>query len=137
MILFYWIILAFISAYRETEILIERGSWSPEVTWILFWENLFGIKNTDSFHFMWGLWWFLITALIVMEGLWFYLYGKLFIQLHLFIIGREWYWVALSAILNIIIYWQLYMWMRNVAMHIVFMKKDHRRWEYISPVNIK
>ena len=137
MILFYWTLLSFIAAYREVEILIKNGSWIPECTWIIFWGNLFGIKNTDSFHSMWGLWWLLVTALIVMEGLWFYLFDDLFIQLLLFIIGRAWYWVTLSAILNIVIYWQYYMWMRNIAMHIVYMRNGFKKLQYINPINLK
>lgn len=132
----YWFLMASVSAYRETEILVDRGSWTKTMTWIIFWgKEWTGTKRLfDSFHFMWGLWWAMITTYFVMNGIWFYLYAQPFMEMWLLIIGREWYWVLLSAGINIVIYWQMYMYFRNINMHIVFMTPSNMRWNVLLPI---
>jgi len=81
-----------------------------------------------------GLWWFLVILFIITEVIWFYLFQDFFIEVWVFIISREIWWVIASVILNVVIYWQTYMWFRNVSMHIIFMKPKHRQWKYIFPL---
>lgn len=132
----YWFLMASVSAYREVEILTDRGSWHLGMTWLKFWgKDWIGWKRLfNSFHFMWGLWWAMITLLFVMNGIWYYLYAQPFMEIWLLIIGRAWYWVLLSAILDIVIYWQMYMYFRNINMHIVFMKPSYMRLGVLLPI---
>jgi len=134
-LIIYNFILAAVSAFREIEILIERGSWNSDITWLKFWKTkLFNIPNTDSFHFAWGLWWLLIVVAIVFNGIWVYLFGEFPVHFYLIIFGKSFWFIILSVIINSILYWQMYMYFRNVCMHIVFMKKDSMRLSYLSPI---
>lgn len=136
MILAIIFLLAHIAAYREVEILIRDGSWPLVKANIPFWENILGIKNTDSFHFMQGLYWLIIVLFLVLEGYWFYVYEKLLIPLHLLLLGDTLFLIILSALLTILIYWQSYMYFRNIGMHISFISKQYREWRYLSPINL-
>ena len=128
-------VLAHVGAYRESERLVERGSWKDWMFWIVFWKDDFWkIKNTKSMKFMNGLRWLLVFAFIVLEVIWVYLTGDLLIEVWFLLLGRQWFLVALSVILNIMIYWQTYMWFRNIGMLVTFRKNKFREWKYILPV---
>ncbi len=132
----YWFLMSAVSAYREVEILRYDGSWTQEMTWLIFWGREWtGTKRLfNSFHFMWGLWWLVITVYFVMQAMWYYLFSQPFMEVWLLIISREWYWILVSAILNIIIYWQMYMYFRNINMHITFMKSKFMRLGVLLPI---
>jgi hypothetical protein len=132
----YWFLMASVSAHREVEILVDTGSWNLAMTWLKFWgKDWTGNKRLfNSFHSMWGLWWAMIVFYIVAQAIWYYLYGQPMIEIWLLIIGKEIGWALLSVGINILIYWQMYMYFRNINMHIVFMKPKYMRWSVLLPI---
>lgn len=92
------IILAILSAYREVQILIERGSWRKEdyrnIFWYTDWKSW--LKNFDSFHVSNGL--FVLVMFFAMS-----------------IDTITWYLVPL--------YWLGFFYVRNIGLHIIFKKK--------------
>ena len=87
------IILALLSAYREVQILIDRGSWRKEdyrnIFWKTDWQSKW--KNLDSFHVSNGL--FVLVMFFAMDTI-------------------TWYLVP--------VYWFGFMQVRNVGLHIIF-----------------
>lgn len=92
------IILALLSAYREVQILIDRGSWRKEdyrnIFWKTDWQSKW--KNLDSFHVSNGL--FILLMLYAMS-----------------IDSIIWYLVP--------VYWFGFFYVRNIGLHIIFKKK--------------
>lgn len=131
-------VLAGVAGHREVEILIKSESWFLWMTWLKFWKNIkvFGkeIKNTDSFHFMVGLFWLLVVSFILLQSIWVYLYADMFIEIWFLLIASGLPWMIISVILNIVIYWQTYMWFRNFFMHVAFMNSGSRQWKYVFPL---
>lgn len=122
------IILAMLSAYEETQQLIQRGSWKKEDYWIPIWETKWDgfWKLFDSHHLAFG------AFVLVMS--------------HLLITGLNWAiaesiysFIGLEAsaflveVTNVIILWVFFFYIRNIFMHIVFPKKD-RKWIYLIPM---
>jgi hypothetical protein len=132
----YWFLMASVSAHREVEILIDGGHWNIGMTWLKFWgKDWTGTKRLfNSFHAMWGLWWAMIVFYIVTQAIWYYLYGQPLMEMWLLIIGKEIGWALLSVGLNILIYWQMYMYFRNINMHIVFMNPKYMRLSVLLPI---
>lgn len=87
------IILAILSAYREVEILIDRGSWRKEDYRNIFWKTDWQswLKNADSFHVSNGL--FVLVMFFAMETI-------------------TWYLVP--------VYWFGFFQVRNLGMHVIF-----------------
>lgn len=98
------IILALLQAYREVEILIDRGSWRKEDYRNIFWKTDWKswLKNLDSFHVSNGL--FVLVMLYAMS-----------------IETITWYLAP--------VYWFGFMQVRNIGLHIIF--KKHPDWDKI------
>lgn len=114
------IILAILSAYREVGILIDRGSWHPEVTWLKFWDIEWTSiwRVFDPHHFAYGL-----SILIFFLTISFQ-----FTNLSYPLI--DW----LNSIAVAVTYWFIFFYVRNIGMHIIFMTKEYKRWVYLIPV---
>src|SRR5690554_5146027 len=118
-------ILALLSAYREIEILINRGSWKIEHFKIKFWQTDHSSiwKNFDSFHVMGGLF-------------------TVFMFLGFYLAYAEPYFLVVINIFNdipglietVIVYWLLFYYIRNLFMHIIFRKEAYRQWNYLLPI---
>lgn len=89
------VLLGMLSAYREVQILVDRGSWRKEdyrnIFWYTNWKSW--LKNLDSFHVSNGL--FVLVMFISMG-----------------IETITWYLVP--------VYWFGFMQVRNVGLHIIF-----------------
>jgi len=118
-------VLAFLSAYREIEILINRGSRKIEHFKIKFWQTDHNSiwKNFDSFHVMGGLF------TVVMFYAFYLSYSEPYFLI-LFNITNS----VLDVAIFIIAYWVLFYYIRNLFMHIIFRKKAYRQWNYLLPV---
>lgn len=93
------IILALLSAYREVQILIDRGSWRKEDYRNVFWKTDWQTwkKNLDSFHVSGGLF------VVVMS--------------------LSFYFIKLNSIWETPLIWLGFFYVRNIGMHIIFKKK--------------
>ena len=94
-------------SYREVQILIDRGSWKPDMTWIPLWYIHWQLwyKNFDSFHLMNGLaFLFLLEALID------------YLPKYKFKFLANW----LNSQLWVVVYWYALMQIRNLFMSVIF-----------------
>lgn len=107
----YLITLAALAAYREIQILIDRGSWKIEMTWLPIWYTEWNSmwKLFDSFHLIEGLYTLILCAALTK------LNNK-----------SKWYFV--------IVYWALYYYARNIFMHIIFMNPEYMRFKFLIPI---
>lgn len=105
-------------SYREVLILIKRGSWKYYQFGNIFWETDDDgwLKNFDSFHFSNGLFWLTFFVMITK---------------YVAVIELSELW--LQILINAPIGWVLFMWQRNVWMHVILPKKAYKRWWYILP----
>lgn len=99
-----FVLLAGLSAYREVQILIERGSWNKEDYRDMFWHTDWKTwkKDLDSFHVSGG------AFALVMFGL-------------MSLIQISWWMIPIA--------WYLFFKIRNIFMHIVFKRKP--LWSYL------
>jgi hypothetical protein len=116
--IYLWLSLILIcTAWREWQILVDRGSWKLKGTWLPFWyfdqnseEKLFGFilkKNLDSFH--------------VSNGLRRWFTFEIFIDLlPVYTFTPEWVFIQL----NIAVYWTVWMQLRNLLLHKIFKKGE-------------
>ena len=114
-------LLGLISAYREIQILIETDRWNIIKTWIPIWGlNWWDrwYKGFDSFHLPNGLFALVMCILIVYD----------FKGIDLNFLGD------FKGIALILIYWWFYFWIRNIGMHILFLRGKYREWKYLSPI---
>ena len=107
-----------ILAYREWQILVDRGSWLVDNTWLKFWYTDWKswLKDLDSFHFMNGL-----SVLVLLET---------FTDKDDILINFNPEWLCVQA--HVVFYWLAWMYIRNIFMHIVFDKKP--QWKYLIPI---
>src|SRR3989304_6536957 len=114
-------LLGLISAYREIQILIETDRRNIIKTWIsiwgLNWWNKW-YKGFDSFHLSNGLFALIMCILIVYD----------FKGIDLNFLGD------FNSIALILIYWWFYFWIRNIGMHILFLRNKYKEWKYLSPI---
>ena len=118
-------LLGLISAYREIQILIETDRWNIIKTWISIWGlNWWDrwYKGFDSFHLPNGLFALVMCIMIIIHPP-DYMFG-----LGCFL--PDW----LEQPLFILIYWWFYFWVRNIGMHILFLRGKYREWKYLSPI---
>ena len=120
----YIIILGLIAGYREVQILCDRGSWSYMNFRNWFWfTNQADKKESwkDSFHVSNGIYALVLCISLVtctkIDIIWVN-------QLQ-----GIWYILALILIL-----WVIYMWARNIMMHIILPYKPI--WKYLSPIHL-
>jgi hypothetical protein len=99
------ILLAIISAWEETQQLIQRGSWKREDYRIPIWETKWDSKWKlfDSHHVAFGL--FILVMILTLY----------------FAPIKEWWMMPITFVL----FW----WIRNIFMHIVF--KRQPLWQYL------
>ena len=102
-------LLIAVLAWREVQILIDRGSWKDwdyhKLFWYTDWQGKW--KNWDSFHVSNGLATLIIIYLI--KG---YLPEALYV-----------FCQPLTDILHTIAYWLIWMQIRNLFMHIIFKRR--------------
>ena len=119
------VLLIAVVSWREVQILIDRGSWKAEdyhkLFWYIHWESKW--KNFDSFHVASGL--FVLILVYI-------LYTSPNIPELLNPILALFSDIRLFFAFDIIIYWFLFHWLRNIFMHIVFKVKPE--WKYLSPI---
>lgn len=112
------ILLIFILAWREVLHLCERGSWNFEdyriPVWYIHWRSKW--KVFDTFHLTNGLITLIFIYLLLMNPNIYKLYVI---------------YDIVSLVVNIIAYWIIWMWLRNIFMHVVFKKKPE--WKYLLP----
>jgi len=102
-------------AYFECERLVASLKWKPEYVKVPFWDDIWIIPNSDSYHLMFGI---CASALmfITIDAL------KLFNKL-------TWKWTAFVFVLI----WFGFFWVRNIGMHILFVN-DNRWWYWFPPI---
>ena len=116
-LIFLFVIIAILS-YREIQILIDRGSWGKSVTylkfWYIDWQSFW--KNLDSFHVSHGLFVLVLMGFLVLENV---------------VPVINWWqgWTMTAG--NILLYWYGFFYVRNLFLHIIFMKEPD--WFYIIP----
>jgi len=115
-----FIILSLLSAYEETLQLIQRGDWAREVTWLPIWETAWDgtWKLFDTHHLVFGLFALVMMILLTSE------------RKNIFTLKNK----ILTETAHILIYWWIFFWIRNLGMHVIFMKYEFIRWEYLLPV---
>jgi hypothetical protein len=105
------ILIIIILAYREVQILIDRGSWNRDhffdMFWYIDWTSEW--KDFDSFHVSNGLVTYLIIRVVQLPDL---IYSEL----------------------DYLIYWALWMYVRNLCLHIIFRQSAFREWKYLVPL---
>jgi len=118
MIYIWLILLIAVLSYREVLHLIQRGSWNDWDYHNIYWytEHNSKWKDFDSYHASNGL-----ATLIIIEMVISYLPIISYIGNRGFI-GIQ---------LHVIAYWLIWMWIRNIWMHIVF--KREPKWKYLLP----
>jgi len=112
------IVSIIIIAYREVQILIDRGHWKAKDYWDIFWYKAqSGWRRLfDSFHASNGLYTLIICYLL----------------------AENYQWISLSFLKDFeiyvitTIYWVTWMYVRNVGMHIIFKKEPE--WKYLIPI---
>ena len=135
-VLFFITLTAWVAGYREVESLIRDKSWLKQWFRIKFWQAKW---NLDSYHFMGGLRLLMNTIAIVGQGFWLLWTGTLIVQF-IFLVDllTSNFWVGIAiAVAHIPLYWWFWYYQRNLFMHIVSRKKEHRQWKYLNPVKIK
>ena len=108
------IILIFILSYREVGILCDRTSWRYEWFQKIFWEtdqNNFWKKNFDWFHVSNGLMTLIICHLFAQS---YQLFGRVY--------------------LDVPFYWVIWMYLRNVVMHVLIPLPSYRRYWFLVPL---
>ena len=112
-----YLILIGILSWREVQILIDRGSWKADdyhnLFWYISWKSKW--KDFDSFHVANGLATLIICYIIAVNY-----------QLIVLNYLGDYQFIALA-----IIYWLIWMYIRNIFMHIIFKKKP--LWKYLFP----
>ena len=105
------VLLGMLSAYREVQILIDRGSWRKEdyrnIFWYTDWKSW--LKNFDSFHVINGL--FVLVMMYALNSPLDSIFG----------LTGSFAWM--NPFLNVIIYWLGFFKVRNIGLHIIFKKK--------------
>jgi len=119
MIYIWLILLIAVLSWREVQILIDRGSWNDWDYHNLFWYTRWQYKwkDWDSFHVSNGL-----ATLIIIE---------MVIDNLLQIPIAQYVGEFVQVQLHVLIYWVLWMWIRNIWMHVVF--KREPEWKYLLP----
>ena len=119
MIYIWLILLIAVLSYREVLHLIQRGSWNDWDYWNVFWytEHNSMWKDFDSYLASNGL-----ATLIIFE---------MIIEYLLQIPIAQYVGEFVQVQLNVLIYWVLWMWVRNCFLHIVF--KREPEWKYLAP----
>lgn len=122
------ILLGVVLAYREIEHYINKINlvtgktiWDENHYWVKFFEfdQDKWFKVFDSWHSSIGL-----IVLIVVAG-----YEITLID-NLFMVDFGYWW------LNIILWWSIVFYIRNIFMHIIFKKKAYREWSFLVPFNL-
>ena len=118
------ILLIAVLSWREVQILIDRLDWDAEDYRGLFWYTEWASKwkDFDSFHISNGL----ATVLILLIGA-----SKSYVSLTGLIIPSLADVQPIGIALDIIIYWLIWMHVRNIFMHIIFKRKPE--WRYLLP----
>ena len=108
----YTFLFAALSSYREILVLIERGSWKANVTWLPFWktdwQSFWAVFDTH--HFTYGLF-ILAIAFSMRKG--YKITGKIY---------------------DVVIIWFTFFYFRNICMHVLFMNPEFIRWKYLLPI---
>lgn len=120
------ILVGLIDAYAEVLRLIETKRWDYRVTFIKswgldWWDKWY--KIFDSFHLLPGLVKWGLPALGVSIS-WYICTDIALIWVYPF-------W--LTMLIHFLFFGYLFWYIRNIGMHIVWMKKDYRRWKYLIP----
>ena len=102
-------LLIVVLSWREVQILIDRGSWKEKdlrfnIFWNINWKSKW--KNFDSFHVSNG-----IATLIIIE--------MIIDKLPIYNFGIE-HWLIMQV--YVVIYWFIFMQVRNFFMQVVFKK---------------
>lgn len=108
------LILIILVSYREVGILCDRGSWQWSRFQRVFWKTnqaKFWVKNYDWFHVSNGL----VTLLIC----W---------------VLSDHYQLIDNRFVDTPIYWLIWMWLRNIVMHVILPMPDARRYWFIMPL---
>ena len=102
-------------AYFECERLVSSGKWWEHYVKVPFWNKVWIIPNSDSYHLMFG-----ITASALM-----------FITIDALKLLNKftWKWTAF----NFILVWFGFFWVRNIGLHILFVN-DNRWWYWFPPI---
>ncbi len=112
MIYIWLILLIAILAWREVQILIDRGSWKKEdyrnIFWHTDWKSKW--KNWDSFHVSNGL--ATLIVLILLVPILPSVSGQVLGHLGVF-----------NVLIDIPIYWLIWVQIRNLFMHVVFKRR--------------
>jgi len=100
-------------AYFECERLVSSGKWSPDYVKIPFWDELWILPMSDSYHLMFG---FTVAFLLLITKKWimFTMKNKL-----------------INFVSHTVFYWLVFWWIRNIGMHILFV--NDFRWTYLLP----
>ena len=123
-----FVMLALLSAYEEIMQLIQRGSWHIGMTWLPIWETAWDgkWKLFDSHHFIFGLFVLAFACVLRMQP-------KYFFKLQLRFFSDKWNtWITEG--MHIVIVWWAFFWIRNIGMHVLFMRSEYIRWEYLLPI---
>ena len=115
--IYLWLsLLIAVLSYREVLHLIQRGSWYDWNYRNVFWftDQDGKWKNWDSFHFANGL-----ATLIIIE---------MVIDNLLQIPIAQYVGEFVQVQLHVLIYWVLWMWFRNIWMHVVFKREPESKY---------
>jgi hypothetical protein len=106
-----FLIIAIVS-WREWQILVDRGSWKKEGTWLPFWyihwESFW--SKFDSFHFLNGLSTLLWMELLVINDI-----------LPMFFTVESFWNIVLQQV-HVALYWYVWMQIRNLFLHKIYKK---------------
>ena len=108
----YMTLAGFSGAYFECERLVSSSKWKSEYVKIPFWDQVWILPNSDSYHFMFGL---TVLFFLMLTKRWQLFQSKI-----------------LNMYSHIVIYWLLFWWFRNIGMHILFVN-DNRWWYWFPP----
>ncbi|MBK7380480.1 MAG: hypothetical protein IPJ03_16115 [Ignavibacteriales bacterium] len=119
MILILLVLLIAVASYREIQILVDRGSWSIDKTWLKFWyiDWTSFWKNFDSYHTLWGLFVLILSTILVISE----------------IVPKVYLWTDFITLWgNVCLSWVGINYVRNLFLHIVFMRTPE--WKYLLPI---
>lgn len=121
----YIIILGLLAGYREVQILCDRGSWYylNFRQWFWFTNQAGKWKDFDSFHVSNGLYALVLCLFVATCTKLSFISALCPIE-----IGKYG-----AILIDIVFYWWLYMYVRNIMMHVILPYKP--QWKYALPIH--